>query len=536
MADVEDQGPSPAPSQRSTQRSILKSAAVITLLTFISRLLGLFREQVRSYYLGTGTGSDAFGLASMIPNLFRRLLGEGAMTAAFVPVFTQYQNADDRAELNRFLSAFFSVFVVVLLLICGLGMVASDWLIRTFFSSGFGLVEGKIELTADLTMLLFPYLGLASLAALVQAVLNTYGVFAPSAFTPILLNVATIAGTILLHPLFGDASYAMAIGFLVGGVFQLAFQLPWFWKRGLKVRPSFNWNHPGVKELFRVFAPGIIAAGIYQVNVFVSEIIAASLSPGSIASLQYSIRLQELVLGVFVISMTTVILPTLSKQHFAGDSKGFERTNLFSLEVLALVTIPASVALIVLRRPIVSLLFQQGAFDSISVEKTSFAVMFHAVGIYFIAVSRSLTQSFFAKKDLKRPMYVALCAFVVNISVCYFSSIYLDNGGIALGNSASAAASAAVLYFLMRSGGMSLGGWGHGLFLARVLVASLVMAGVAMLLMWALPWEGAGKLGVAWRLSLYGGGGIVSFVAAGLLLFPQWIVPLGRGLKRRMKR
>ncbi len=525
-----------AESQRSTERKLLKSAAVVTVLTFVSRLLGLFREQVRGYYLGTGMGSDAFGLASMIPNLFRRLLGEGAMTAAFVPVFTKYVKAEDRAELNRFLSAFFTLFLVILVVICGLGMLGSDWLIRTFFSSGFGQVPGKLELTVDLTQLLFPYLVLACAAALVQAVLNTFGVFSPSAFTPILLNLSTIGGTLLLHPFFGDASYAMAIGFLVGGVFQLAFQLPWFWKKGIRVRPSIRWNHPGVRELFRVFVPGILAAGIYQIDVFVSEIIAASLSAGSIASLQYSIRLQELVLGVFVISMTTVILPTLSKQHADGNQDGFAKTNLFSLELLALVTIPASVALIVLRRPIVSLLFQQGAFDGESLDKTAYAVLFHSFGIYFIATSRSLNQSFFAKQNLKTPMYVALCTFVVNAAVCYGASRFLDNGGIALGNSMGAMTSAVLLYVMLRRSGMSLGGWQHGLFVGRVVLSAAVMGAVCQILLWVLPWEGSGKGGVAWRLALYMVVGIAAFLGMGMVILRSHLLPVLRIIKRKLIR
>ena len=528
--------PEPVESQRSTQRSILKSAAAVTILTFVSRLLGLFREQVRGYYLGTGMGSDAFGLASMVPNLFRRLLGEGAMTAAFVPVFTKYVKAGDKEALNKFLSSFFSVFMVILFVICGAGMIGSDWLIRTFFGSGFGQVEGKIELTVDLTRILFPYLFLACAAALVQAVLNTYGIFSPSAFTPILLNLSTIGGTLLLRPYFGDASYAMAIGFLVGGVLQLLFQMPWFAQRKLRVRPSINWGHPGVKELFRVFLPGVVAAGIYQIDVFVSEMIAASLSPGSIASLQYSIRLQELVLGVFVISMTTVILPTLSRQHADGNTDGFARTNLFALELLALVTIPATVALVVLRRPIVSLLFQQGAFDTESLDKTSFAVLFHSLGIYFIATSRSLNQSFFARQNLKTPMFVAMCTFAVNATVCYTASRFIDNGGIALGNSVSAMTSAILLYIMLRKQGVSLGGRTHALFIARVLATALVMGGAAWLVSYLLPWEGTGKMGIAWRMALYTGVCLAVFSLVGAFLLRSHLAPIWRIIKRKVLR
>ncbi len=381
-----------------SRRGLVKSAAVITLLTFLSRILGLVREQVRGYYLGTGTSSDAFGLAATIPNLFRRLLAEGAMTAAFIPVFSGYVKEGDSKSLARFFSSFLSLFTMVTTLVCVLGVLFADVVVITFFSKGFGQVEGKLALTIVLTRWMFPYLLFVSLAAIIQAVLNSFRVFAPSAFTPVLLNLIIVLAAVLAHDLFPDPSYAFAAGFLVGGIVQLAFQLPWFFRLGIRLTLSFDWRHPGVRELIRIFIPGAFAAGIYQINVFVSQMIAASLHEGSIAALQYSIRLQELVLGVFVVSVTTVILPTLARQHASGDQKGFISTNVLALDMMALVTIPASIGLLAIREPLVRLLFQQGAFDSHSTALTSFAVLFHSLGIYFIASSRSLNQTFYAMR------------------------------------------------------------------------------------------------------------------------------------------
>jgi putative peptidoglycan lipid II flippase len=519
---------------RTTQRRVLKSAAIITLLTFLSRVLGLVREQVRGYYLGTGSSSDAFGLAATIPNLFRRLLAEGAMTAAFIPVFASYRKKGDQIELGRFLSSFLTLFTFITTLVCIAGVFFAEAVVKTFFGSGFGEVPGKVAMTIMLTRVMFPYLLFVSLAAIIQAVLNSFNIFAPSAFTPILLNLLIVLTALLLHDYFPDPSYAFATGFVIGGVVQLLFQLPWFFRLGLRLRFAFNWRHPGVKELFRIFVPGAFAAGIYQINVFVSQMIAASLNEGSIASLQYSIRLQELVLGVFVVSITTVILPTLARQHAAGDKSGFTDTNILALDVLAFVTVPASAGLIVLRRPIIALLFQQGAFDDASTDLTAWAVLFHALGIYFIATSRSLNQTFYSMKDLKTPMLVSAVAMLVNIGGCYTLSIPLAHGGIALSNSLSAMVTAVLLFVLINRKGVDLHVARHVLLLLRLLVASAVMAAAitALMQVWPQP-DGKGLQFL--RLLALVMAGITGFGAAALITARKELRQLIELVTRRVR-
>ena len=462
-------------SQRTTHRRLLSTAAGLTFLTLLSRVLGLVREQVRGFYLGTGTGSDAFGLAATIPNLFRRLFGEGAMTAAFVPVFTGYIKGEDQGEMRRFLSAFVTIFALFLAVFTTAMVFLSPWVVRTFFP-GFGEVPGKLALTITLTQVMFPYLFLVSLAAVAQAVLNSFQVFAPSAATPILLNLAIIGASVALHDYFPDPSYALATGFLIGGVLQLIFQLPWLARMRLELRPCFDWSHPGLKELLRVFAPGVFAAGIYQINVFVSQIIASGLAEGTVASLQYSIRLQELVLGVFVVSVTTVVLPTFARQFAAGRPGEVSDTLRFSLGLLALVALPATTGLIVLREPIVRLLFQFGRFDAESTRLTTFAILFHAPGIYFIASSRTLSQVFYGAKNLRTPAWCAFGAMLTNIVLCLTLAGPLGNGGIALANSLSALMSMVLLAIFLRRTGVSVPFRAQGATLLRSGAAAAVMA------------------------------------------------------------
>ncbi len=522
--------------QRTTHRRLLSSAAGFTALTFVSRILGLVREQVRGYYLGTGTGSDAFGLAATIPNLFRRLFAEGAMTAAFVPVFTGYIKGEDRGEMRRFLSAFVSLFAVFLAGFTALMILLSPWVVRTFFP-GFGAVPGKLALTITLTQLMFPYLFLVSLAAVAQAVLNSFRVFAPSAATPILLNLAIIGATVALHDHFPDPSYALAAGFLIGGALQLVFQLPWLAKLRLEIRPCFDRSHPGLRELLRVFAPGVFAAGIYQINVFVSQMIAAGLDEGTIASLQYSTRLQELVLGVFVVSVTTVVLPTFARQFADGKAGAATDTLRFSLGLLALVALPATAGLIVLREPIVRLLFQFGEFDAQSTRLTAFAILFHAPGIYFIASSRTLSQVFYGAKNLRTPAWCAFGAMLANIVLCLTLAGPLGNGGIALANTLSALVSTVLLAIFLRRTGVTPPLRAHGGTFLRTALAAGIMAGALVGLAAVLPWEASlGRLALALRLLLFMGAGTAVFAAAAAVLMRNELRELMQLVKRNRGR
>jgi putative peptidoglycan lipid II flippase len=462
----------------------------MTLMTLLSRILGLVREQVRAHFLGTGWASDAYGIATLIPNLFRRLLAEGAMTAAFIPVFVEYMHGDKKHETQAFLSKFLTLLTLVAAAVTVLGILSTGWIIDTFFAGRFQEVPGKVELTIALTEWMWPYLFFVTLAAVLQAILNAHKVFGPSAFTPVLLNLAIIGCAVAFRDTFDDPAFGFILGFLVGGLVQIAFQVPYLLKHTeLKLRFDFRIKHPGVRRVIFIMIPGVFAAGIYQINVLVSQIIAAGLEGGSIASLQYSVRLQELVLGLFVVSIAQVILPTLAEQTAKNDTAAVKSTLRHATGLMAFVTLPATAGLILIGPEVIALLFQYGEFDATSTEMTSFALTFHAVGLFAIAATRVFQQVFYAYKDMKTPTLAAFVVLIANVILCLLLSVPLSHGGIALAGSIAAAINGLLLLFYLRRKIGSLGGRTMVIQFIKVTLATLLMTAAVLgfEFLWAAP-------------------------------------------------
>ncbi len=473
--------------EHSDKKSVLRGAGVMTLLTLLSRVLGLVREQIRALYLGTGMASDAFGIASVIPNMFRRMLAEGAMTAAFVPIFAEFREKHSREEMNLFLSQFVTLFSFVVTGVTILGVLATPTLVH-WIAPGFADTDGKLELTILLTQIMWPYLTIVSLAAILQAILNSFRIFAPSAFTPVLLNLAIIGTVLLFHDQFEDPSHAFAWGFSAGGIGQLLFQVPYLRGLGLRIRPLFAFG-AGVRRVALLFIPGAFAAGIYQVNVLVAQFVASGLEEGGVSSLQYSLRLQELVLGVFAVSITTVILPVMSDQVVRRDHTALKDTLRFSTGIIGFVTIPASIGLLLLATPIIRVLFEFGEFSAESTAMTSFALVFHAVGIFPIAWSRIITQTFYSMQDIKTPTLIAGGVMILHAALCFALAEPLKQGGIALAGGIAAIVNGLLLWWILRN---RLGGLG-----TTTLVHSLLRTAIAAIAMAAVVHLGAEALDIA---------------------------------------
>jgi len=515
----------------------------MTAMTLLSRVLGLVREQVRAHYLGTSAASDAFGVATMLPNLFRRFFAEGAMTGAFIPVLMEYKKTRSPQEIRAFLSKFITFLTTVVVLVTVLGVLSSGWLIETFFSSQFRHVPGKVELTISLTQLMWPYLAFITVAGVFQAVLNAEKIFGPSAFTPVLLNLAIIGCGVGLSEtlppsVLPDPSYALVAGFLLGGLLQIGFQVPYMlrWTR-TRFGVDFRFRHPGVRRVILIMIPGAFSIGIYQVNVAVSQIIASGLQGGSIASLQYSVRLQELVLGLFVVSIAQVILPTLSEHTATGDTDGVKDTLAYATGLMAFVTLPATVGLILAGPPIIRLLFQFGEFDAQSTAMTAFALNFHALGLFAIATMRVYQTVFYAYKDQVTPLVLAAISMVVNIVGCLVLSGPLAQGGIALAGSVAAAVNALLLVVMLRRRLGSLSG--HGVLgrLARLALATGFMTAALLALRHLWPPDAIASRAVlgGWVAAALAVAGL-TYVLSARALGVDELDLLWRALARKLRR
>jgi putative peptidoglycan lipid II flippase len=356
---------------------IVQSAFGMSVVTFVSRILGLMREWLRGYLLGTSGSSDAFALAFLFPNLLRRLVGEGALMAAFVPVISDYLEQQNREKLEDFVYSFFTLLFLILICIVVVALTFAPLL--RFFLPEFTKIEGKIELTVALTRLMFPYILFISLAALSQAILNAHKIFIPSATTPVLLNISIISLGFVLGNRLTDPAYALGMGVILGGIIQFFFQWPFLRRRGISYRFRGHFRNEGVRQVLRLMVPGAIGAGVYQINALVSQFIAAFLEEGSVAALRFSLTLVELVLGIFVISLSTVILPVLSEKASRGDLEGMKENLRFALRLVFLITLPATFGLIILRYQIITMLFRYGRFTAQSVDMVAHALLFRSM-------------------------------------------------------------------------------------------------------------------------------------------------------------
>jgi len=422
----------------------------MSVITMGSRVLGLGREQVRAHFLGTSLASDAFGIAFQIPNLLRRLVAEGAMSAGFIPVLSEVREQEGEEAALAFARRFFNFSLLVLTVVSTLGVLGSGVIVAVFSALAGRTVDPEArELTEALTRWMFPYIALVSWAAVLQGILNTWRIFWVSATTSVLLNVAIIGIALALAPGMEQPAWAFAVGVLAGGTLQLLFQVPYVFKLGFKWRPEFRVG-PRVRQALWLLVPTVFGAGVYQVNVLVSQAVAWGLGDGAVSSLQYSSRLLELTLGVFAVAISTVVLPTLAADAAAEAMEKVADTVLYSIRLCCFVCFPVTAGLLLLRVETASLLFERGAYGVESSASTGYALGFHILGLTHIALARVLVPVFYAFKDTRTPVLIAFGSMVVNLSLCYGLAPFFDFGGIALANTASAFFQAMALAWFLR--------------------------------------------------------------------------------------
>lgn len=444
------------------QKSLLAKGLSLSVLTLFSRILGLIREMTKARFLGTSAFSDAFGIAFMIPNLFRRLFAENSISVAFIPTFRNYLEdagtPEGKKEAENFVKATFTLVSFLTVCFVSVGMIFTPWILKIFYSTEDAVAMNEAII---LTRIMFPYLAVISVAAFFQGILNGLKIFSPSGFTPILFNTIVIACTYIFSRWMANPARAMAIGVITGGTVQALFQLPFVLKNNWRItftslKKAFG--NAGTKKVFALVGPTIIGMAGYQINDVVSSALATRAGEGVVSSLQYSLRLQELILGICAVTIGTVILPDLTGYAKKQDWKNFNALLAQSVKIMALISIPITFYSLLMSRNIISLVFSGGKFNADSVKMTMEVFDFHIIGLFFIAVNRIVSPAFYAQQNTKSPTIAGLVNFAVNITLASLLAGNFGGRGIALALTIASAVNTAVLFFfLTKTKGIEVG-------------------------------------------------------------------------------
>ena len=490
-------------------QSVVKAAGMIGVATFSSRVLGFVRDMVLAKLFGATPAADAFFVAYRIPNLLRELFAEGSMSAAFIPVFTEYHTLRSKQDAWELASAAFTTLLTIVTGITILGILGAAGIVW-LLAPGFHDDPTRLEMTTLLTRMMFPYLIFISLAALAMGILNSLRAFAAPAFSPVFFNLFIIGCSLFLAPTMREPILGVAIGVVAGGAAQFAMQLPGLKLRGMLFGFMFNPGHPGVRKIGRLMIPSLLGLSVTQINITVSTILGSFFAGGP-TYLFYGMRLIQFPLGIFGVALATAILPTLSAQAARGALDELRTTLGFGLRMILFIIVPAMVGLILLRTPLVHLFFEHGTFTAHDTAETAFAVLCYALGLWAFGGVRIIVSAFYSLKDTTTPAISAAISVVVNILFSLVLMSHLGAAGLALATALAAMVNGGILVVVLnrRLGGVE---WESVIRSAgRVLVACvpIVMAcwWVAGAQVWTQPDDWAEKsamLVVAIGLSIVG--------------------------------
>lgn len=393
---------------------LLRSTALVSAMTFMSRISGFVRDQVYAITFGASPAMDAFFVAFRIPNFLRRLSAEGSFSLAFVPVLSEYKETRRHAEVKELVDRVTGTLMAALLLLTGIAVLCAPWVIGVF-APGYDCNPAQHRLASDLLRITFPYLFFISLASLAGGILNSYHRFAVPALSPVLLNIAMIAAALGLAPLFAKPVEGLAWGVLLAGLLQLAVQLPALKRLGLLPRPRCPAGHTGVRKIFKLMVPTLFGSSVAQVNLLFDTIVATFLLSGSVTWLYFTDRLLEFPLGMFGVAIGTVILPHLSSRHASTDKEGFSKGLDWGLRLGLLIGVPACIGLVLTALPLFSTLFQHGAFTARDAEMSALSLRALALGLPAFLLVKVLAPGFYARQDTRTPVKAAVVSLLANV-------------------------------------------------------------------------------------------------------------------------
>lgn len=493
--------------------NLLRALLSVGSMTLLSRILGFVRDFVIARTFGAGLAADAFFVASRLPNLLRRMFAEGAFSQAFVPVLGEYHASRSMEESKQLADRVATLLGLAVAGITVLGMIGTP-LIIWLTAPGFASDPDKFAVTVTLTRITFPYILFMALVALAGGILNTWGRFAVPAFTPVLLNLAMIAAALFLAPYFDPPVLALAWGMFFGGLVQLLWQLPHLKKIGMLPRFSFTLNDPGVNRVMKLMLPALFGVSVSQISLIINTIFVSFLPTGSVSWLYYADRLMEFPAGLLGAALGTILLPSLSRSHALGEKTEFSGLLDWGLRLTLMLTLPAALALALLSVPLVSTLFQYGAFRPEDVLLTRNAVVAYAVGLTGLILVKILAPAFYSRQDVKTPVKIALLTLGLTQVMNLLFIFPLQHAGLALSTGLASCLNAALLFRGLRRSGVyqPLAGWFR--FTSKLVLALMVLA----LVLWfgsgeerwwlqATPWSRVQ------RLALLVPGGIFSYFA-----------------------
>ncbi len=523
---------------RTSGGEIVRRAGVVAAGTFSSRILGAVRDAVVAAVFALAA-TDAFWLAFTIPNALRVLLGEGAVSAAFVPVFTEVRERESMNRAKAFFAKLIGAMSVVLLVVSAIGVLGAPWIVKAY-AWGFQRDAALFATTVALTRMLFPYIFLMGISALMMGALYASKRFAASSFAPALLNISLIAAALLLAPVFRQfgwpAIFALALGALAGGGLQVIAQLPALRKEGLLVRPKIGFDDIYVRKCGRLMVPLLAGLGVYQVNVLLSRLFASFLPTGSVSYLYYGQRLTEIPQGMFALAIASAALPSLSHAVAHGDEEEAKRLFRHALRLCLFVAIPAAVALVVLAEPAAAVFFGRGRYDAAAVEQTRRSLVWQAAGIWAVASVRTIVPMFHAHNDTRTPVIASALNLVAFVSLSLLLMGPMQHAGLAAATTAAAVTQLFALLWLLRRRSGHLGLREVSASVLRILVASTVMG----LVLWACAGHGHWELGGndPLNLAIFGAtavAGLLSYLGVAAALGSPELRDLQAAIRRRAR-
>lgn len=468
-----------------------KTLAAISGMTMLSRITGLVREILFARAFGASAYTDAFNIAFRIPNLLRRLFAEGAFSQAFVPILAEYKNQRGAEETKHLVDHVATVLMWVMLLTCVAGIVATPFVVY-FIATGLQYNQDAFHASVVMTRIMFPYIGFMAFVALAGGILNTWKEFKIPAFTSVLLNLSFIVASLLVAPFMDQPIYAMAFAVLVGGVLQVAIQVPALVKIGMLPRlywnPLLGMRDAGVKRVLQKMGPAVFAVSAAQISLMINTNIASRLEHGSVSWLSYADRLMEFPTALLGVALGTILLPSLANAHAAKDVEEYSALLDWGLRLTFMLAMPAAVGLATLSEPLTATLFHYGRFDNLSVTMTSHALVAYGVGLIGLIMVKILAPGFYAKQDIRTPVIIAIG---VLIATQLMNSLFVPmfaHAGLALSIGLGACLNAGFLYWGLRRRQIYVPRPGWGIFLVRLTGALLMLAGAALWISGHFDW------------------------------------------------